>query len=194
MTLSRLMHGLVEEREPSVSEVTIHMPHDRQGEEHTCGPTALGMVLYYLGVAVRESKLADLLGTSKKDGTSAGRMAELARSKGIKAEVVRGMATGDLRAAVRAGKPVIVAFQAWGPDGADYTDLWKHGHYAVVVGMGDLFVYFNDPATRSSPAYLTVREFERRWHDIEDGQRVQRLAIVFEGRRKHDSREIVRVG
>jgi len=194
MTLSRLMSGLVEERRPSVSEVTIHMPHDRQGENYTCGPAALGMVLYYFGVEMREDKLSDALKTSPRGGTSATKMAELARRKGVRAEVVRRMSTGDLRTAVRAGKPVIVAFQAWGAGGTDYADVWEHGHYAVVVGVGDLFIYFDDPATRSSPAYLTVREFERRWHDVEDGERVHRLAIVFEGRKKNDNREIIKVG
>jgi ABC-type bacteriocin/lantibiotic exporter with double-glycine peptidase domain len=194
MTFSRLVSGLVEDRQPSIAEVTIHMPHDRQGENYTCGPAALGMVLYYFGIEMREDKLADALKTSKNDGTSATKMAELARRRGLKAEVVRGMSTGDLRAAVRAGKPAIVAFQAWGPGGTDYVDAWEHGHYAVVVGAGDLFIYFDDPATRSSPAYLTVREFERRWHDVEDDERVHRLAIVFEGRKKNDSREIVKVG
>lgn len=95
-----------------------------------------------------------------------------------------------LRAWIDRGVPVLVALQAWAPQPSDYGTRWDAGHYVVVAGYDQQFVYMMDPATLGNYAYLSRDQFMQRWYDVdgflsEHGQpcpgtaMLQRLAVVI---------------
>lgn len=175
---------MTDTKKPSFASITLPTPLDRQGKHYSCGETSLGSVLGFYGVDVREDVITRALRPTPKVGTTSQSMAAYAIKHGVQAEVLIGVTVDLLRAELAAGNPVIVAFQAWTEKKViDYSTAYDEGHYAVVVGLDENFIYFMDPANRFGYSYLPIPEFEARWHDQMSGQRMEGLAITFRGTR-----------
>lgn len=166
--------------------IRIPTPLVRQPDNYTCGVAALQSVLHYYGVAVRYDMLAAALGADPAQGTNYRRMAAYAQSCGLEVTCFTEMSLELLYHQIDHGAPVIVALQAWGSDQANaYRDAWDDGHYAVVVGYDQNYVYFMDPSTLGNYTYIATDEFLARWHDCyeEAGEtiRLNRLGMVLRG-------------
>lgn len=166
---------------------------DIQSTDYSCGPTALKSVLRYFGHEVAEVDLIEELGTTPEAGTPPEAIAAAAARRGLSAEVKVGMTIEDLERAVypvAPGEypvPVIIDIQAWREDrDVEWAKRWEDGHYVVVIGLDDRFVYFEDPSLEGSQGKIPRGELLRRWHDYEGesperGKKYIRSGILIRG-------------
>lgn len=193
---ARLTEAKAKAAKPSVEGITLPVPTDRQGKNYTCGQSVTGSVLSLYGVDKREDDLVKALHGTPKDGTHPHAIARYVRTLGIEAEVRTRMTLDDLRAEVKRGNPVIVAYQAWGSKDSDYTED-RNGHYGVVVGIDENFIYLMDPSIRIGYGYLTVEDFEKRWHDTAkfkgENRPLPQLGIVFSGTKRRTAYQLTQI-
>lgn len=119
-----------------------------------CGPYALAAVLLYHGVRVPVRRLAKLMGTTRAHGTKPPRLRAAARSLGFDVWVRQWAELRDLRRVLKRNRPPVV--------------LWfseQEGHYSVVVGLDQRFVYLADPEL-GRVRKLSRRFFRRCWFDF----------------------------
>ena len=165
----------------------------RQVTEYSCGACALEAVLGYWGRDVEEAELMRLMGTNDQVGTWPDNMVRGVRALGFEAEVRERLTLDEVRAFTDQGHPLIVVGQFWishresGED-VDLRREWNNGHYVVVLGVDDEYVYFQDPYLRMGKAFIPRAAFERRWHQVmggkESGNReLLRLGIFVRGER-----------
>jgi hypothetical protein len=124
-----------------------------------CGPTTLGMALEAFGVNLPQPLLrSDVLVSGELDpddddaGTWIWALARVAERNGVRAlglyeedgTTLRRWSIDDVRANVRAGRPVIAQVVYRGLPGRENSNYYGD-HYVVITGlMGDDFLY-NDP-------------------------------------------------
>jgi len=176
----------------------IRVPIVNQATDYTCGVAALLSVLYYWDKdeEIYESELAVELDADPEDGVVSAAIVRFAASHGFKAPRKVGLTLEELEGFLRAGKPVIVLFQAW-PDSAKpgWEAGWDDGHFAVAIGYDAHNIYFMDPSTLGNYTYLPKEEFLKRWHDWDGDEQVHHLGVpVWRGRPSFDQRIVVRMG
>jgi len=163
----------------------VAVPDVAQSTKYTCGPATLAGVLRYFGKPTpTEGELAALLCTTPGEGTTYDRMAEGARAFGLDAEIVEGASVGYLAASLEVGELPVVPLQAWSeskPPRGGYKGRWDNAHFAIVVAIDDEGILFEDPALEGARAYLTIPEFESRWHVVRNGKPVEGLVIIMRG-------------
>jgi uncharacterized protein len=161
----------------------LPIPSVRQTTEYSCGAAAMASVFAYYGKEWSEHDLMVKLETSPRWGTHLPQMQAFAQGQGIRAEIRKHLSIADLRQWVEKKQAVIVAIQAWAEGVVDYASSWEWGHYVVVVGVSDDKIYFMDPASLSGKGYLSLREFESRWHDVTGKERdLIQAGLFFEGK------------
>lgn len=141
----------------------------RQSTEYSCGASALQAVLSYWGKDLDERELITLLRTSPESGTYVGDIVRVARMLGFTAEVQEQVTLSGLHAALKQGEPVIVCGQAWrSREDSDRSvqEDWEDGHYVVVLGMDEKYVYYQDPFIRRGKVFVTHQKFEESWHNV----------------------------
>ena len=62
---------------------------------------------------------------------------------------------------------------------------WDSGHYIVVLGVDEEYVYFQDPYVLMSKAFMPRRVFEAHWHhamrgDIEGEPKLRHVGIFVQ--------------
>jgi predicted double-glycine peptidase len=166
----------------------------RQVTEYSCGASALQSVLSYWGVDVDEEKLMKLMYTSFEEGTYPEDMVRGAKAMGLEAEVKENLSIADLRKLTENGDPAIAVGQFWrsaGASPADVSEGWDSGHWIVVLGVDDEYVYFQDPFMRMSKAFAPHKAFEDHWHqvmggDLKKNRKLMHLAIFVRGKKPAD--------
>jgi len=119
-----------------------------------CGPASLKMVLAYYGIEKTEQELAQLCGIDSKLGTRVEGIIKAAESLGFTAELKNNSTFEDIQAWLGKKIPVIVDWFTRGR--ADYHNgETADGHYSVVVGLDDKYIYLQDPEIG------TIRKIER---------------------------------
>lgn len=184
----------------------LRVPLCRQSTTWTCGCAALQSVLRWFGVDTREDTLVERCNATPDEGTHYKRMMAVAREEGIDVVARTGMSIRDLRTAINAGSPVIIAVQAWAVDVADaghpvdYTRAWDDGHYVVVIGWKDGQFVLMDPSTLGNYCCLSEKELEERWHDFENDEETHHrvdlvhFGMTFSGTRRFDPDAILYMG
>ena len=161
--------------------IKIDLPNTTQVEDWTCGPSALLAICAYYGVGPAwEADVArDMRATT--DGTDPVQIMRAARRYGLRVEEFRGMTTAQLVACVKRARPVIVMLQAWAGGAPNYAKRWSDGHWVVAIGFDRDGVYFEDPSLHASRGFLTYRELDVRWHDVEgkDNHHVERYGAAI---------------
>ena len=51
------------------------------------------------------------------------------------------------------------------PGKRNWTSDWEDGHYVIVIGADEPFVYVEDPSLLGSRGVIPKQEFLDRWHD-----------------------------
>jgi hypothetical protein len=101
-----------------------------------------------------------------------------------------------VRAFTDAGHPVIALGQVWRSESASpglpHED-WDSGHYFVVLGVDDDFVYYQDPYARMCKVFVPRAVFEDHWHQKMGGaatknRELHHLAIFVRGAAPADRR------
>jgi hypothetical protein len=154
-------------------------------ESANCGPTTLGMALEAFGVNVDQAELRSEVLTSEDfnpDDTDAGSfiwaLARVAQGRGLRTyglyesdgETLHQWNIDEVRANVRAGRPVIAQVVYRGLPGREDSNYYED-HFVVITGlMGNDFIY-NDPIggaqARESPGWdrlMTSEELHRAMH------------------------------
>jgi Peptidase_C39 like family len=146
------------------ADVRLRVPYRSQldgsdYESANCGPTTLGMALEAFGVNVPPNDLrfdvlnSEEFNTNDNDaGSFIWALARVAQARGLRtfglyesdSETLHHWSVDEVRANVRAGRPVIVQVVYRGLPGREDSG-YDGDHYVVITGlMGDNFIY-NDP-------------------------------------------------
>jgi uncharacterized protein len=163
----------------------------RQITDYSCGASALRAVLSHWGREVDESQLMESLHTNSEVGTFPEAIASGARTLGFNAEVIENLTLDQVAQLTAGGVPVIALAQVWlGERDADrpLEDIWDNGHYVVVLGVDQDYVYFQDPFIQMSKAFVPRKAFEDHWHqvmggDLERNPKLIHVGIIVRGER-----------
>ncbi len=119
-----------------------------------CGPASLKILLSYYGVEKTENELAEICHTSEDLGTDDQSLKQAAESLGFNVQIKNNSDFDDIEKWLAKDVPVIVNWFTRGR--TDYTDSdVADGHYSVVVGLDDEYIYLQDPEIG------TVRKLDR---------------------------------
>ena len=156
--------------EPRLPVGYLPLPITVQETNYSCGTaSALSVLRYWQAYEGDESSLYELLGTRPKDGTPPDNIARGLSKLGLSAVLKSDMTLDDLRVALRRGDSVILDIQAWREDeDTPWSQRWEDGHYVVLAGMDEHYIYLMDPSTPKRYTYMPLPEFLERWHDYED--------------------------
>lgn len=177
------------------ADVIIDMPHLRQYGKHTSATTCVQMIMNWLDPVNADENLnsyEEYLGTSKKYDTQVSEIVSFFVQKGVRYEKKEDFTLQEIKAFLKDGHPVMMAFQAWGTDyntsgePYDLSDL-SSGHWAICIGYNEkenLF-YFNDPA-RVPVCAISGEELDARWKYSDDGDIYTKYGIVIKDVPKYD--------
>lgn len=163
------------------------MPDAIQVNNYSCGVAVFQAVAQYFDHWGYQEKFAKQLGATPDDGTHPAAIIEGFRGLGLEAHLEEGLTLDRVKEYLRAGRVVIVDYQAWHgkPPVSDYTNEWEDGHYSILLGFNDRLLFLEDPSTLGTIGWLTNEEFLSRWHDYENenGRRREyvRMAIIVSG-------------
>jgi len=167
----------------------IPIPLYRQQTGYSCGPSSGLSLLRYWDwrhyANVTEQDLYPGMNCTT-DGTDPGPIAAYFSRVGLPAKYLwtNNSATLDIiQDQIDHGFPVIVDFQAWQDTPAPWWSDWDDGHYNVLVGYDKENLFFMDPSTDDTYAYIPKLEFLERWHDGDgpDNVRKYHMAILIKG-------------
>jgi uncharacterized protein len=146
------------------------VPDVRQSTVYSCGASVLQAVFQYYGIESREDALMKECRTTAALGTQPEPMMKAARARGLQATLKEGLTLNSLESAVWRKIPVICAIQAWADaskPGFSWAKTWEDGHYVIIIGIDDKYVYIEDPSLLGSRGTIPRAEFLERWHDYQ---------------------------
>lgn len=130
-----------------------------------CGPASLKMVFDYYGVEKTESEIAKMCGTTKELGTNDKSIKRVAETLGFKVKIKNNSTFEDIQYWLDKKVPIVVDWFTRGT--SDYTDSdIADGHYSVVVGLDNKFIYLQDPEL-GKMRKLKREDFMVVWFDFE---------------------------
>lgn len=139
-------------------------PFQETLHQSMCGPASLKMVFNYYGYDKSEKDIAEMCGTTDDLGTDADGIQKAAQSIGLKAMIYDNSSLGDIQKWLDKKVPVIVNWFTRGR--ADYEDSEvADGHYSVVVGLDDEFIYIQDPEV-GKLRKIGRNDFMKVWFDF----------------------------
>ncbi len=144
--------------------VDIEMPTHRQETDFTCGPSVLySLIKREIGdKCPSEEELASEAKSTEDAGTTIDNVVSIGNKYGLKMEK-RKLSIEQLRDNIDDGRVVVINFQAWGPDDADYS-TYDNGHFGIVVGHDGNGFVIEDPWLEGKLGYLEDEELSYRWH------------------------------
>lgn len=129
-----------------------------------CGPASLKIVLDFYGLNKTEKKLAEIAGFKKGLGIDDEGIKRTAESLGFMVEIKDESTFDDIEEWIKKGVPVIVDWFTRGRN--DYPESeTADGHYSVVAGLDDEFIYLQDPEI-GKIRKIKRDDFLRVWFDF----------------------------
>ena len=147
-----------------------------------CGPASLKIALKYYGVEATEKELARLAGVSFDLGTDDKGLTRAAKHFGFKVKIKNKSSFKDIEKWLDQKVPIIVNWFTRGRK--DYSDSEiADGHYSVVTGLDDKFIYLQDPEI-GKIRKLERNDFMRVWFDfrgeyIKAGELIVRQVVAI---------------
>lgn len=129
-----------------------------------CGPASLKMVLDYYGIQKSEQELAELCNSTSVLGTDGKAIKKVAESFGLKVEIKNNASFEDIKSWLEQDIPVIVDWFTRGRIDQDESVV-ADGHYSVVVGLDDKYIYLQDPEIGKMRT-ISRDDFIRVWFDF----------------------------
>ena len=178
----------------------ISLPNLRQFGDYSCGATCVQMIMNWLVPFFADYNLSDYLeylGTTPETGTSPDSILAFFDRQSVAYESRDGWSLDGLAESLRAGRPMIMAIQAWavGPENCGGTgekspDELDDGHWVICVGYRKVenkyTFYFNDPACVGH-CLLEGEELEDRWIDKDaDCKEHRHYGIAVEPSKAYD--------
>jgi len=129
-----------------------------------CGPASLKIVFDYYGVSKTEKELAKIAGLKKGLGIDEMGIKKTAEKLGFKVVIKNNSNFKDIEKWLGKGVPVIVNWFTRGRN--DYPESeTADGHYSVVCGLDDKFIYLQDPEL-GAMRKIERNNFMRVWFDF----------------------------
>lgn len=129
-----------------------------------CGPATLKILLSYYGINKTEKELAKMAGWDKDLGIDDKGIKQAVEMLGFKVKIKNNSSFKDIESWLNKSIPVIVNWFTRGR--ADYPDSeTADGHYSVVAGLNDKFIYLQDPEI-GRIRKLEKDDFMRVWFDF----------------------------
>jgi len=129
-----------------------------------CGPASLKILLSYYGINKTEKELAKISEWNKVLGIDDRGMKKAAEKLGFKVEIKNNSSYKDIQSWLKNGVPVIVNWFTRGRN--DYPESeTADGHYSVVAGLDDKFIYLQDPEI-GKMRKIKRYDFMRVWFDF----------------------------
>jgi len=129
-----------------------------------CGPASLKIVMDHYGVNKSEKELAELTKLVPGLGVDDKSIADAAKALGFKVEIRNESNFEDIEKWLDKDVPVIVNWFTRGRQ--DYNDSEvSDGHYSVVIGLDDEYIYLQDPET-GGERKIDREDFMKVWFDF----------------------------
>src|SRR3989344_8651675 len=129
-----------------------------------CGPASLKIVLEYYGINKSEDELSQLCKFKKGLGVDDKGIKSATEKLGLKAVIKNNSSFKDIEKWLKKEVPVIVDWFTRGR--TDYRDSSvADGHYSVVMGLDDSFIYLQDPEL-GTMRKIKRDDFMRVWFDF----------------------------
>jgi len=164
------------------------VPDVRQAEYYSCGASSFQAVMNYYGKNSVECDLRMMLNTTPSHGTYPWDMVRVAEQQGFTAEWKENLTLNDLELALQEGTPVIIDGQRFMEANSTWEDTWNWGHFMVVIGLDERYVYLEDPFLLGSRLKMTREDFVASWHDYEtelpaspDAKKYSHLGVFIRG-------------
>lgn len=167
----------------------LPVPIVRQATDYSCGAASSLAVLLYWGLTdVGESTLYEELKTNSQDGTDPRDMVQALKKYDLTVRLAEHVTIAQLRQSLHLGETVILDIQAWRENKTiPWIDQWESGHYVVMVGMNNDYLFVMDPSVGVGYGMIPLDELNDRWHDYENRTGViwknYQLAIFVKGKR-----------
>ena len=129
-----------------------------------CGPASLKIVLKYYNIEVAEKELAKLSIWNKDLGIDDKGLARAAKHFGFKVKIKNNSNFKDIEKWLDKKVPVIVDWFTRGRKDYSDSDI-ADGHYSVVAGINDKFIYLQDPEI-GKIRKLERDDFMKVWFDF----------------------------
>lgn len=129
-----------------------------------CGPASLKMILSYYGIKKSEKELYRMCGTRKGLGTDDRGLKKAADKLGFKVAIKEKSTLKDIERWLDKDIPVIVNWFTGGRSDSIDSAV-ADGHYSVVVGLDNKFIYLQDPEI-GSMRKLARDDFMTVWFDF----------------------------
>ena len=141
-----------------------------------CGPASLKMVFDYYGIEKTEKEIAELCGTTEDLGIDDKGIKQAVESLEFKVEIKNNSTFEDIKYWMDKRVPVIVDWFTRGR--ADYNDSKvADGHYSVVVGLDDKYIYLQDPEI-GAIRKIEKNDFMKVWFDFKGEYPKQNELII----------------
>lgn len=129
-----------------------------------CGPATLKTLMSYYGIEKSEKELAKMAGWDKDLGIDDKGIKQAAESLGFKVKIKNNSNFKDIKSWLKKGVPVIVNWFTRGRTDYGNSDV-ADGHYSVVMGIDDRFIYLQDPEI-GKMRKLKREDFMTVWFDF----------------------------
>lgn len=139
-------------------------PFQETLHQSMCGPVSLKMVFDYYGIEKSEQEIAQLCGTTLDLGTDDRSIKKAAESLGFQVEVKNESSFDNIKHWLDKKVPVIVNWFTRRRIDYPEEDV-PDGHYSVVVGLDDGFIYLQDPEI-GKLRKIERNDFMKVWFDF----------------------------
>ena len=158
---------------------SLVMPDVRQSTNYTCGPTVMLSILTSYNIESREDTLSKLMNTTE-NGTEFSGFIKIAEKYNVKYEH-KTFTISDIKSFIDNNYPSIILIQAYANNKKiNYITSFENGHYVIPIDYDKDKIYFEDPSVINRISYLTYKEFEDRWHGLdENNEKIYNEGIVF---------------
>ncbi|MDO8469991.1 MAG: cysteine peptidase family C39 domain-containing protein [bacterium] len=139
-------------------------PFQETLHQNMCGPASLKMVFHYYGIEKSEQEIAEMCNVDEDLGTNDTTIQRVAEELGFKVKIKNNSTFEDIRAWLDEKVPVIVNWFTRGRSDYDDSEV-ADGHYSVVVGLDEEFIYLQDPEI-GKLRKIEKEDFMKVWFDF----------------------------
>jgi len=164
---------------------TLDFPLSKQPNGYSCGHAVTQMLCKFYGIDIRIDDIgAQYTNKKNKYGLTPDMIKDTLNKNGLKAKILEDLDVDIIKHTyIDNNIPVIVEFQAWDDTEKNLEKQNKNGHYAVVIGYTENYLFLSDPSLNSR-GHIKIEDFEKRWHDINHDKFDKKLAIVVDKKPK----------
>ncbi len=137
---------------------TANTPKHQQEEKWSCSAACLKSVLSYYDFEISEKECIKKIGTKPNRGAETTQIVKAAKDLGFSA-YEKSLSISEAKSLLDRGIPIICDIQSFTKKGS--------GHYVILCDIRNEECFLMDPNTPGNSRRLPLKDFEKRWHDVE---------------------------